>query len=177
MWHTVICTSTEWSNFFHLRNNPFAHPEIQIPARMMQELYEANEPRPLAYGAWHLPLVPEFDEGDGRVDNDIDWRKVSVARCARVSYLTHDGKRDIEADLALHDRLLSAGHMSPFEHVARPLTEDDLVNHKELGIPHKNDWVEWDATGTFVGNFCGWIQYRKLIPNEQDILGEKEWLP
>jgi thymidylate synthase ThyX len=56
---------------------------------------------------------------------DLEPRKqVSTARCARVSYLTHDGVRDIDKDLELYDRLENPGdgppHMSPFEHVARP---------------------------------------------------------
>lgn len=189
MWHTVIVTATEWSNFFHLRNNPLAHPEIQIPARMMQELYEKSETKLLGYGAWHLPLVPEFDEGDGRVDNSIDWRKVSVARCARVSYLTHDGKRDVEADLTMHDdRLLAPGHMSPFEHVARPMNPRELELYRRwdcLLEDNTRALVECDTRpmlfdnkrvvhaqlGAFCGNFNGWVQYRKLIPNEHDILG------
>lgn len=41
-------------------------------------------------------------------------------RCARVSYLTHFGKRDVQADLDLHDKLASSGHWSPFEHAAEP---------------------------------------------------------
>ena len=46
----------------------------------------------------------------------------SVGRCARVSYLTHDGVRAPAADIELALKLQSAGHMSPFEHVARPMT-------------------------------------------------------
>ena len=74
--------------------------------------------------------------------------KISVARCARVSYLTHEGKRDIDADLALYDRLVSNGHMSPTEHAARPMT---LV---ELSLSLR------------CGNFRGWVQHRKEIPGE-----------
>lgn len=52
--------------------------------------------------------------------------QLSVARCARVSYLTHEGKRPpIEDDLALYDRLLGSIplHASPAEHQASPDTQ------------------------------------------------------
>jgi len=166
MWHTVIVTATEWSNFFHLRNNPLAQPEIQIIARMMQQLYESCEPEKLWYGKWHLPLVTDrtelaHDKETTGSTTESYWAalcKVSVGRCARVSYLTHDGKRDPAADIALHDSLLAAGHMSPFEHVARPMTQQDA--------PLKRHFAQ-----TYCGNLRGWFQYRKTIPGEADILG------
>ena len=34
---TVVCTSTEWSNFYHLRNHPKAQPEIKALAEAMLE--------------------------------------------------------------------------------------------------------------------------------------------
>ena len=37
MWHTVIVTATEWSNFFALRANPMAQPEIRVIAEMMRD--------------------------------------------------------------------------------------------------------------------------------------------
>jgi hypothetical protein len=53
-------------------------------------------------------------------------KKISAGRCARLSYLTHDGKRDYKEDIALHDRLVASGHMSPTEHLARPMTRDEF---------------------------------------------------
>lgn len=113
----------------------------------------ASAPRHLHAGEWHLPLVDGRDmDGDGRSDRHpitaLDLVKLSSARCARVSYLTHAGIRDPSADIALHDSLLTNGHMSPFEHPAR--AEDDRV---------------------FRGNFAGFTQYRKTIPREDDRLG------
>lgn len=68
-----------------------------------------------------------------------------------MSYLTHDNTApDIEKDIALHDRLLSSGHMSPFEHVARPMTAAEIADEP------------------YSGNFHGWHQYRKNIANEAD---------
>lgn len=198
LWHTVIVTATEWSNFFNLRNNPAAHPEIQIPAQMMQELYYRDdyEPQPLHHSQWHLPLCPELEEtADQQPTKARDykqWVRIGSARCARVSYLTHDGRRDVSADLELHDRLLGPGHMSPFEHVARPMTDDELNSYRAWDCLLE-DGTRWRAPtshygeacpagnekglrvvhatlGAFCGNFNGWVQYRKTIPHEENIL-------
>lgn len=178
MWHTIIVTATEWSNFFNLRDHPAAHPAIANTAKAIREAMDASEPARLAYNQWHLPLVDERDDGL-RVADKI---KLSVARCARVSYLTHDGIRDPQADLDLHDRLLSAGHMAPFEHVARPTTAGDLIVAEDLraGQAGVLPWLRSDAVAgklaplTCFGNFRGWMQYRKTIAGEHNILAHRE---
>lgn len=144
MWHTVIVTATEWSNFFALRAHEDAQPEIRTIAETMKALYNISEPKKLEHWEWHLPFIQE-EEYNGKFEFTDEAKKISAARCARVSYLTHDGKRDLEADLQLYERLVSGGHMSPLEHVAQPL----------LG-------PAWS------GNFYGWVQFRKFIPGEWD---------
>ena len=136
MWHTVIVTATEWENFYILRCAPNAQPEIQVAAKLMRAAMDESVPRAVGIGHWHLPLVQD-DERHLPLE---DLKKISAARCARVSYLTHDGKRDIEKDVELCERLRSDGHLSPFEHVATP--SDDMDFH---------------------ANFRGWIQMRKAI--------------
>jgi thymidylate synthase ThyX len=142
-WNTAIISATEWDNFWALRCHPDAQPEFRRAAEMMQDVFNASKPTPLFYGDWHLPLVPDLH--DLLVDYTLEQIcKISIGRCARVSYLTHDGKRDSKADLKLFDRLASSGHMSPLEHVATPM-------------PSK-----------FYGNFKGWLQFRKTVPNESN---------
>lgn len=163
MWHTVIVTATEWSNFFALRANPMAQPEIRVIAEMMRDLYDESEPALVKGGEWHLPLI-QPEERDGVFEFSEEARKISAARCARVSYLTHDGKRDLEADLRLYDRLAGAGHMSPFEHVATP------ASHIELGHDLRSDsapLIEYTVS-EWHGNFCGWKQLRQFLPHEDD---------
>lgn len=141
-WHTIIVSATEWANYFALRLHKDAQPEIRLATECMRDAMRASDPTELVVGQWHLPLV------DGHLDEGLSIREMvacSVARCARVSYLTHDGKRDVVADLALHNRLLTSGHMSPFEHPAR---------------------AELHPIERFSGNFRGWTQYRKLIRGE-----------
>jgi thymidylate synthase ThyX len=146
MWHTVIVTATEWDNFWNLRCHPDAQPEIRLIAELMRAAMRSSEPAKLEGGEWHLPLVRAEDRQEGMSQEELI--KVSAGRCARVSYLTHAGVRDLSADIELHDRLRESGHMSPLEHPARPLEAAELKQS------------EWR------GNFRGWCSYRKLIPGE-----------
>ena len=142
MFITVIASATEYDNFFALRCHPDAQPEFQWIAREMKRLYDASEPRQLQGGEWYIPMLRQEDyEGPGFTTDQLC--RIGIGRCARVSYLTHNGKRDPFEDLGLCDRLIKAGHMSPTEHVAMAM--------------NSNDWL---------GNFRGWKQYRKFIPNE-----------
>ena len=118
----------------------------------MRDTMQNGRPKHLEVGDWHTPLVA-FDELGGSAYFD-KVKEVSVGRCARISYLTHEGFRDPGKDVGLHDDLLNDGHMSPFEHVATP-----------MAYGHGPD--------NFSGNFRGWVQYRKMIPNESDILGAR----
>lgn len=150
MSHTVIISATEWSNFWALRTHEDAQPEIRTIAKMAKELYDNNVPELLLDGQWHLPLLDEDERAAAAVAlaNDPEnsyWLKVSAGRCARVSYLTHDGLRDLSADVRLCERLVGSGHMSPLEHVATPST-----------------------TGKVNSNFIGWEQLRKQFPHEAD---------
>ncbi len=155
MWHTVIVTATEWDNFWHLRDHPEAQPEIQLIARKMKEECEGSLPARVEWGGWHLPLIRDEDRSDPEIRSEIDLAKVSVGRCARVSYLTHAGKRDLSADLELYERLTTSGHMSPLEHPARPLGPSGAES--EL----------WS------GNFRGWCSFRKTVAGEANPLGQE----
>ena len=132
----VILSSTDFYNFFNLRIHPGAQQEIQLLAEAMRDAMSLSTPCQLDIGHWHLPYI-RTEERDLPIDLLV---KVSTARCARVSYLNHDGFRDIDKDLSLHDTLVKEGHMSPTEHVATPAVSD-----------------------RYYGNFKGWIQYRKHI--------------
>lgn len=141
MWHTVICTATDWDNFFGLRANRMAQPEIREAAFAMKKAYDESEPSLINYGEWHTPYMqPDEYELDPSVR-----KRVSAARCARVSYLTHDGVRDLDKDLELYERLTSETppHASPLEHVATPAPVRDYITHTRVK-----------------GNFYGWHQLR-----------------
>ena len=156
MFITVLITATEYDNFFHLRTpqgwddkdvnerrfdpNFAAQPEIQKIARMMWELYTEQQPTPVEVGYWHLPFIIEEE----RNTLSLDVRqKLSTARCARISYLNHDGTQDPESDRRLYMQLSTEGHWSPFEHIAQAQETDKRF-----------------------GNLFGWKQYRKQFSNE-----------
>lgn len=117
----VIVTATEWSNFFDLRLSPDADPEIQHLAKAIKMAMDAVSNTYIyinAHGGRTLPYV-NVDEMDA-IDDLRILTLISAARCARVSYLNHDGsKPDILKDLALAKRLIDSGHMTPFEHQCR----------------------------------------------------------
>lgn len=178
---TVLVTATEWDNFFHLRRHKDAQPEIKALAEAMYTVYQANIPRDVAPGEWHLPYIYE-DDIDGAIKaamqelreksfsdeytlEDIDRLttnmlcRISTARCARVSYLTHDGQTpSIEKDLALFNRLIISQpmHASPAEHQATP---DRTVRY---GMMSSLGW----ENPQYHGNFVGWQQHRKFFLGE-----------
>ena len=122
---TVICSGTTYQNFFEQRCHPDAQPEIQNLAHKMLTAYKDSQPKILAEGEWHLPLIKQVDIDE--ISDMSELVKVAVGRCARVSYLNHDGDRSLADDVKLHDRLLSSkpAHLSPFEHVAIALPNSE----------------------------------------------------
>lgn len=170
---TVVMTATDLDNFFALRCHEAAQPEIHLLADMMYEKYKDNFPTPLKAGYWHLPFVDNKAIQEVKDKFGIECLrdseealniaiKRSVARCARVSYLNHDGtETTIEQDLQLYDRLLGQVpiHASPAEHQAKALDE-------QFGI--------YSTANYRSGNLRGWIQYRKTLDNENIVKFEKQ---
>jgi len=178
----VVCTATDYANFYALRRHKDAQPEIKVLADAMWDAQQDSTPFGLAPGEWHLPYI-DWKPAYNRLKSDSqDWmaaedqitghgvlrvvpqeeqvieilKKVSVARCARVSYLTHDGRpTSVEEDIALYNRLLGSSplHASPAEHQATPDTTTG------------DTWTLFDHEFQH-GNLTGWRQLRKMLPNE-----------
>lgn len=144
-WINVVCTATDYANFYALRRHADAQPEMKALADAMWEAQQGSEPVLLQPGEWHLPYV------DGC---DASGIKPSVARCARVTHLTHEGRApSVDEDLALYERLVGSAplHASPAEHQATP-----------------DVWMGsygWEHAAQS-GNLTGWRQFRKMLPNE-----------
>ena len=142
---SVIVTATEWDNFFELRCHPDAQPEIEELANEMRKALNNSIPVMRKY---HLPYIESHQRvvnlGNMGEQLNIDiLLKLSTARCARVSYLTHDGKKpSIENDLKLYEQLVGSVpiHASPTEHQAIAQESDDYIR-----------------------NFKGWKQHRVLV--------------
>ena len=144
----VVCTATDYEGFFALRCHAMAQPEIRVLADAMRQARERSSPRPVPWGAWHLPLIHDHERAQ---EAPLELAKMSAARCARVSYCNHDGSRpDRARDLALYHRLITAvpAHASPTEHQA--LADPEV------------------AADRYVANLRGWRPFRHL-PREQAV--------
>lgn len=178
LWHTVIATATEWDNFFALRAHEDAEIHIQELAYKMLEAYNESKPILLKGGEWHIPFgdninyvklggaTSKYYQKNLTEVVDVDkWLiKIATARSARISYNNFEGTDNYEADFKLHDRLLESGHLSPFEHCAKAMSEYENY-HYTTGRPTKNGISGISEQG-WSGNFRGFIQYRKMFQNE-----------
>lgn len=112
---TVVITATEWDNFFALRCHPAADPTMRYLANAIQEAISVSTPQLVIQNQWHKPY-------GGMLLH-------SAARCARVSYLNHDGTEpDTEKDDNLSAMLMEMKHWSPFEHQATPTPGERHAN-------------------------------------------------
>jgi hypothetical protein len=148
----TIVTATEWSNFFDLRAHPDAQPEFQELAYAIHALltFACEEPGASVHRVsgdsfnwhdvdrWHLPYVEQSERMSYQLPVLL---AISAARCARVSYLTHDGEKpNVWNDIQLFLRLVGSEplHASPIEHQGCPTKN-----------PHERS-----------ANFLGWQQFR-----------------
>lgn len=165
----VLVSATEWSNFIGLRDHGDAEPHIQLLAQETRKELEKPAMQELQEGQWHMPFVGKWSslpmKGDGSgVAYVDDFIKQSVACCASTSYKTVDGF-DMTPDraIALHDKLVSASplHASPAEHVAQA-DRLHIAHEDDAGAWHPERWENPKEHG----NFVGFRQYRKMLPNE-----------
>ena len=157
----TLVTATEWNNFFELRLHHAAEPHMQMLAEAIKKAMDESIPKLLGPGEWHLPYADDeatkeqaMNFGSSRDINSGEiLRKLSAARCARISYAPFDGNSSIEAELARYDTLVNSKpmHASPVEHQATP----DRCFKEE-------DCIEWHRPELH-GNFVGWKQNRKLL--------------
>lgn len=173
----VLVTGTEpgWMNFFGLRLDKATQPEIRALAEAQWARWCESKPQELQPDQWHLPFID--DEAICKANTFWENRpeavlcshsdllvRTSVARCARLSYLSFEtGRRSsVKEDLALYERLIDSSpiHASPAEHQATPDTRGPAVKDGDV-------WPEvwehpWEA-----GNLGpGWRQFRKMLPGE-----------
>lgn len=189
-------------------------------AEAMWDAYNESTPKELKAGEWHIPFGDDINKSlifniykDGELtihtkplagfsgthDAVEKWYqeqcvKIATARCARVSYTVvgeENKSHNYENDIKLHDRLVSAGHWSPFEHCARAMTNEEYYSFVKGEIPVQIDkygitnleMMPFSSGDPIVGfkglnptngekygwcnNFRGFIQYRHLLENEK----------
>lgn len=181
-WMHVIATTSNTSNFFGLRRHKDAQPEIKLVGDLWFEALEDFPVKLIKQDEWHLPYIAEADRqaafqhlkmgriirsepSEAEVTNLLI--AMSAARCARVSYLTHEGNLPTVAqDLELYQRLVGAQplHASPTEHQATPDCRHEVIISTEDGEQgeHADEWARPEQHG----NLKGWRQFRKMLPGE-----------
>jgi thymidylate synthase ThyX len=174
-------TEEEWWSY----SESGAEIHIQALAEAMWDAQNESTPNQLEAGEWHMPFMGNFDtkkllelSGQEPEDFELVCRKIATARAARLSYMTFDGVIDYEKDIALHDSLLASGHMSPFEHCARVMSDKEYVSFVkgsldtiEIDEPNLGQFVAYnkvwndDPEAGWCNNFKGFIPYRYLVEN------------
>lgn len=183
MFHTCLCTGTEWENFFALRAHKDAEIHFQDLAEKMLVAINESEPKQLKAGEWHIPFGDQLPAHDIKElitklypnqETDLNWYmeksqelriKIATFRCAQISYLSHENSMSYEKMLEKHDGLATAGHWSAFEHCARAMSADEFNFHSDM------KWIGGDFFNTnkesgWSGNYKGFIQYRKMFQTE-----------
>jgi len=138
----TVLTATELDNFFIQRISEDAQSEMNKLAYGMKVALSQSTPE---VRTRHIPYIL-----DTEVNVDlVEKVKVSVARCARVSYDSFFTgiTSTFEDDVRLYDFLVSEMHMSPLEHVAFTSGDDEMYD-----------------------NFRGWISYRAIYKEFQEFV-------
>lgn len=163
----LLVSSTEWDNFYELRIHGDAEPhfnDLAVKVRnAINEYRDLGKVQTLLIGQWHLPYIEPADTT--RVINHykdihgLDYepseeditevlKKLSVARCARISYVPFNGQASVIREEARYHSLVGSRpiHSSPAEHQATPTLS-----------------LETNISGNFG---FGWCQNRKIIEAE-----------
>ncbi len=137
------------------------HDDAQEDVRRIVEemVYEMDRSTPveLNQGQWHVPYVVRRQVENEMIYTDNNGNKLtldqaivcSAARCARSSYANHDNSMSsYDKDIGLAKQLVGSEpmHLSPFEHQARPFTDDTEKSQ-------------------YSSNFRNFFQQRKAIEN------------
>jgi thymidylate synthase ThyX len=181
----VLVSSTDWANFIELRDDVGAQPEIIELAKQIQIAMRDSSPVLMQPGAWHMPYIdidtimevrnlvepkhPKWQLRHGAESTNAQFqldcldilRKISVARCARLTIKPFDGDGSIDKELKRYDLLMVSKpvHASPAEHIATPDVPAEYGF--SLDFPSIASWENQHEHG----NFYGWRQFRKMIPD------------
>jgi hypothetical protein len=137
-----------------------------------------STPEAIKPGDWHMPYIASGDttlawqyflDKNGVQPTELETidilKKISVARCARLTIKPFDGDGSFEKELKRYELLMVSRpvHASPAEHVATPDTKKYEYHDSGVGgVEYKED-IGW-ANPKEHGNFYGWRQFRKQIP-------------
>lgn len=133
----------------------------------------------------HGPFRASYVRKEG--DKNQAKIEISTARCARTSYNVFGESDNYEKDILLTEGLGAMGHFSPMQHPARSMNEHEFFACKRTKTINSQDELDtyigkenpdhYEIDGTingttyiteygWLGQYRGWIQYRKLWDNE-----------
>lgn len=182
-------TTLEWLQC----NEGQADIHMMFLAEAIYDVINESTPKELKEGEWHIPYGDNMDidvlneliwqnvnhnkvtykECIDSIPFHPEWRmelkcKISIARCARLSYQTLGDNPEInyQKDLELYEVLSKSGHWSPFEHVAKAMSSEEhlsWIKGKSEGEISDPDSYFTDESVGWCRNFRGFIQYRVLL--------------
>ena len=174
----------DWDNLsFLLVNKGQAEIHIMDLAEKMWDAMNESTPKQLEVGQWHIPFGDNIKEHlllesfGFLTPTEIEEIKVkiAVARCARLSYETLGDNPviDYRKDIALHNTLLAVKHMSPFEHCAVVMENEEYYSHIKgnietqiVNVFEERRTTPIDKDSNVFGwsrNLKGFKQYREII--------------
>ena len=165
--------TTAWLNI----NKGQADIHMMFLAEAIYDAMNESIPNELKEGEWHIPYGDDIDLGKVAslsVNKDLSIleliQRISISRCARLSYQTLGDNPviDYEKDLALYESLSTSGHWSPFEHVAKAMTDDEYNSYVKGKASNKGTdlmpmWVLPNEAKGWCRNYRGFIMYRELL--------------
>ena len=154
----AVWSATDWENWFNLRLEKDADPNICMLAYKMYEAMSKSVPVLLKKGEYHLPYVGKYDipvaysdlggyeyetgynvfyydkERDHTIEHCLSLEeaiKYSVASCASVSYRATD--MTLEKAEKIWNMLVKSEvvHASPLTHVATPISKEIEIENSD----------------------------------------------
>lgn len=176
----VVCTATQYGNFYTLRIHEMADPTIHMLAVTMYTALMSSTPKKLVAGEWHTPYYQEgfwseLSDGKDSYGSTLDEAlAISMSCCAQSSYRKLDDSLEkansVKTKLNIGEERDGPAHASPTEHQATPMETPAFT--MELFKTCGENW-RWEDGVTHMtrngdfwsGNFKHWIQHRQLIVN------------
>ena len=189
-------TVTDWLKI----NEGQSEIHMMALAECMWDAYNESTPKQLQAGGWHIPFFEDIDMAElaievagepSQIINDSDSTsvryelpfkdflngaiKVSAARNARVSYTVvgEDKEYSIKDNIQLHDRLIDMYHMSPLEHIAKAMSDEEYENFGKMhhiSFSKVSNWAMPEVKGELIEGWCnnlqGFIPYRYIVENK-----------
>ena len=100
---------------------------------------------------------------------------ISTSLAARTSYTVIEDEKEIDYErmIELHDKLIELKHLSPLEHCARAMTEDEyhqnIKGHVDT-VQKTVNWKDYFPSKESLGwcrNFKGFCSYRHIIETQK----------